>query len=525
MKQIILLCCFTSYFVALAQVGIGTITPDDDLDVVGDTQVSGFLRVGNPAIPQIVSNTGIQLFTMGGAAYYSGFTQNGCGTIWSGTQTGSSTSDTAIIQYDNVGSRGNQNLVSPHIWVPSIANSITVEISHFCTLENGFDGVFLEYSTNDGLSWNGIPAANFFIGGYTGLVAGSNATCNGDLNTNAWTGIQNNMVTALSLNLTNTWIQFRFVGTEDFSVGSGEYNLLNFTVFTDDITGGSGGAFAGGNIYAENNIYAGSNVALGDLAEYFPVKGPAIKGDIISYVKGNNHHFSISTKENDEKIIGIYSSNPTLTLNDPNSGIPVALQGRVPVNIVGASVKKGDYLTSSNIPGKAMKANGSCYTIGRALETFKGGNGTITCLVETGWKNLNTNTTNLVISSQNIFPAHKKNMRITNPYITKDAQIFVSFKGNTGSHHWVKNITEGAFEINLANITATSVPFDYLIQNAKEINDRKSTPTKDLIDDRKPYLTTSKIPSIINSSSPPLVSDPKESYVWSIASGLIINKN
>ena len=54
----------------------------DDLDVVGDTQVSGFLRVGNPAIPQIVSNTGIQLFTMGGAAYYSGFTQYGCGTIW-----------------------------------------------------------------------------------------------------------------------------------------------------------------------------------------------------------------------------------------------------------------------------------------------------------------------------------------------------------------------------------------------------------------------------------------------------------
>ena len=27
----------------------------------------------------------------------------------------------------------------------------------------------------------------------------------------------------------------------------------------------------------------------------------------------------------DKKIIGIYSSNPTLTLNDPNSGIPVIL--------------------------------------------------------------------------------------------------------------------------------------------------------------------------------------------------------
>ncbi|NQY07368.1 MAG: hypothetical protein HRT68_14530 [Flavobacteriaceae bacterium] len=214
---------FTLYFCltflsVYSQVGIGTLTPDDDLDVIGDTQVSGFLRVGNPAIPQAVSNTGIQLFTMGGAAYYNGFTQNGCGTIWSGTQTGTTTTDEAIMQYDNVGNRGHQNLVSPHIWIPSIANSIIVEISHFCTLEAGFDGVYLEYSTDNGGVWNAIPAGNFFIGGYNGVTDGSNTTCNGNINANAWTGNQNNMVTALFLNLSNTWVQFRFVGIEDGSV-------------------------------------------------------------------------------------------------------------------------------------------------------------------------------------------------------------------------------------------------------------------------------------------------------------------
>jgi hypothetical protein len=534
MKQIVITFLFLSCFFMIAQVGIGTLTPDDDLDVIGDTQVSGFLRVGNPVIPQAVTNTGIQLFSMGGAAYYSGFSQNGCGTIWSGTQTGNDVSDIGVMEYDNVGNRGNQNLVSPHIWVPSIANTVIVEVSHFCTLEAGYDGVYLEYSTDNGGSWNAIPAANFFIGGYSGVTDGSNTTCNGNLNGNTWTGNQGNMVSALFLNITNTWLQFRFVGTEDGSVGTGEYNLLNFKVFTDDFSGGHGGAFAGGNIYAENNIYAGSNVLLGDLAEYFPIVGSAQKGDIISYVNGKNDRFSVATKENDKKIIGIYSSNPTLTLNDPNSGIPVALQGRVPVNVVGEAIEKGDYLTSSNIPGKAMKAQGSSYMIGRALESFSGGSGSVICLVETGWKNLNMRATSSKVNANSLFPAGKQKVRVKNPCITKNSKVFVTFKGNIGGHHWIDTITEGAFDIQLANKSVTAVPFDYFIENAKIIPSALASKVKtnpslvdqtrgkdqSLINDRKPYLTESSIPTLMGNAAPPTVTDPTKSYVWSPEFGL-----
>jgi len=448
MKQFTLILCFLITSYSIGQVGIGTTTPDDALDVIGDTQVSGYLRVGNPGAPQTVTNTGIQLFTMGGASYFSGFTQNGCGTIWSGTITGATTTDTAIMQYDNVGARGNQNLVSPHIWVPSNVNSIVVEISHFCTLEDGFDGVFIEYSVDNGGTWNKVPTASFFLGGYTGNVNGPTNCGGGNLNEPAWTGAQDQMVSAFPLTLTNTWVQFRFVGTEDNSGNQGEYNLQNFTVFSDSFSGGS---FIAGNVYAENNIYAGSNVLLGDLAEYFPTVGKTEKGDVISYVKGNNDLFSVSTKENDSNIIGIYSSNPTLTLNNPNSGVPVALQGRVPVNVVGEPIRKGDYLTSSAIPGKAMKATASSFVVGRALEGFKGGVGQIICLVETGWKNLNLNSkkNQNQLSAKAVFPKEHRTVRVKNSAIQKDSQIFITLNGDIGSRFWVSDIMEGEFSVFL----------------------------------------------------------------------------
>lgn len=530
---IISLLLFTQ--INLAQVGIGTVTPDDDLDVIGNTQVSGYLRVGDPATPQTVTNTGIQLFTMGGAAYYSGFTQAGCGTIWQGTSTAvgpGTTLDTAIMKYDNVGSRGNAKLTSPHIWVPSNASNIVVEISHYCTLENGYDGVFIEYSTDNGGSWSKVPSASFYLGGYTGAVDGSNDTCSGNLNVaEAWTGTQGQMITAFPLTLSNTWVQFRFVATEDGSDATGEYNLQNFTVFANAFSGGSGGAFAAGNIYAENNVYAGSNVLLGDLAEYFPVVGTKEKGDIISYIKGKNDLFSTSVTENDSNIIGIYSSNPTLTLNNPKCGIPVALQGRVPVNVVGEPIKKGDYLTSSHIPGKAMKANKSSFVVGRALEDFKGGRGQIICLVETGWKNLTkTISTNQHIATD-MFPRGHKSMTIKNKSITKNSQVFITFKEDIGSRHWISDIADGQFSISIKNTTSNDVKFSYLVGNtaiaispSKVIVDKPTITTarkkKTSNSKRFPVLTESDIPTSNSKSSPPAVSDSTKCYVWSKSSGL-----
>jgi hypothetical protein len=512
-----------------AQVGIGTTNPDDELDVIGNTQVSGYLRVGNPAVPQTVTNTGMLLYSMGGADFYAGFTQNGCGQIWQATNTGTTDTDTGVISYDNAGGFGHQNLVSPHIWVPSNVSMITVEISHFCTLEDGFDGVYLEYSTDNGASWNGIAPADFILGGYVSITDGSNTTCTAILGTDAWTGNLNNFITALTMNMSNTWVQFRFVGMEDGSISSGVYELLNFTVMSDTFTSGSGGAFASGNIYSEKNIYAGSNVLLGDLAEYFPVVGKAEKGDIISFVNGKRDLYSVSTKTNDKNIIGVYSSNPTVTLNNPNSGVPIALQGRVPVNVTREPFKKGDYLTSSNVPGKAMKATTSSFVIGRALEDYNADKKQVICLVNSGWKNINSSSNHS--SYDAIMSKERKDLIIFNDAIKENSKLFLTFKGNIGSRYWIENIKNGSFELHLEKNAITDVSFDYLIDNAK-LNIASNEPNASIVKKSKPkkqQITSSETPHFATSSLieysetqqiPPTVPDVTKAYVWSVSNGL-----
>ena len=79
-----------------------------------------------------------------------------------------------------------------------------------------------------------------------------------------------------------------------------------------------------------------------------------------------------------------------------------------------------------------------------------------------------------------------------------------------------------------------AVPFDYFVENAKiipsaTVNKVKTNPaivnhTKEkdhsLINDRKPYLTESSIPTLMDNAAPPTVTDPTKSYVWSPAFGL-----
>ncbi|MDD5416249.1 MAG: MerR family DNA-binding transcriptional regulator [Candidatus Daviesbacteria bacterium] len=88
-----------------------------------------------------------------------------------------------------------------------------------------------------------------------------------------------------------------------------------------------------------------------------------------------------SSKPYDNKVVGIISTKPAITLqnkpglNSDKPGLstkPVALAGRVPVKVSTENgiIEKGDYLTSSSIPGVAMKATRPGQVIGKALEAF-----------------------------------------------------------------------------------------------------------------------------------------------------------
>ena len=520
-------------FSSFAQVGIGTTTPDDDLDVIGNTQVSGYMRVGDPATPQATTSNGVQLlYTSGSSDFFQGWTQAGCGNNW---VTGYNDAADGYMLYIEQGIRGNVKLTSPHIWIPSNTSSITVEINHGYDFVTGYDGVYLEYSIDNGTTWNSTDS-DFTSNGYPGIVDGSDDTCSSDANINAWSGATPAYeISVMELTITNTWIQFRLSGMEDDFWDLGYYFLWSFNVIANTSGTNTGGSFTAGNLYAENNVYAGSNVLLGDLAEYFPVQGLVEKGDLISYLNVKNDIYTISTKENDQNIIGIYSSNPTLTLNNPSNGTPVALQGRVPVNVVGEPINKGDYIMASKTPGKGKKATESGFVVGRALEGFEGGKGQIICLVETGWKNLNT--TQKQLSSSDIFPKGTKKVLINNHAISKDSKIFVTFQGNIGSRHWIENIKDGSFELNIENQALNNVNFDYLVENAitlvsNNINlNRVSNSNKnnDLKAERGENRSitielptnTTLVPNGDNSGSPPSVPNLEMSYVWTQESGLI----
>lgn len=141
-----------------------------------------------------------------------------------------------------------------------------------------------------------------------------------------------------------------------------------------------------GEIAASGRIYANNTIEVGDVAEYFPVSGDFLVGDVISFIPGENNEYRRSSKAYDQFITGVVSENPSVVLNNPDVGPPVALAGRVKVNIAPGHppIKSGDFLTSSPIEGKAMKATKAGSTIGYATTNQNPGEGFVEIMVQPG---------------------------------------------------------------------------------------------------------------------------------------------
>lgn len=96
------------------------------------------------------------------------------------------------------------------------------------------------------------------------------------------------------------------------------------------------------------------------------------QGDIL--VTTDKGLFRVS-KGFDSKMFGVVSDQPILVYrNNDIKGKPVVRSGTVTVNVttLNGPIKYGDYITSSQIPGKGQKASESGYVLGIALATFDG---------------------------------------------------------------------------------------------------------------------------------------------------------
>lgn len=102
-------------------------------------------------------------------------------------------------------------------------------------------------------------------------------------------------------------------------------------------------------------------------------------GDIVS-LTDQNEILSLSKKEYDSKMFGVITTNPITVYRRPiENGVPILRNGQIYINVtnMNGDIASGDYLTSSQIPGKAMKATSlNSYIIGVALAGFDKSTGT-----------------------------------------------------------------------------------------------------------------------------------------------------
>jgi hypothetical protein len=108
-----------------------------------------------------------------------------------------------------------------------------------------------------------------------------------------------------------------------------------------------------------------------DLAEIYTSDSDYAPGTVLVF--GGEAEVTQSTASHDTRIAGVVSTNPAYLMNGAESGIPVALQGRVPCQVLGP-VAKGDRLVASQHPGIAQRLNKELYEpgciIGKALEAI-----------------------------------------------------------------------------------------------------------------------------------------------------------
>lgn len=127
-----------------------------------------------------------------------------------------------------------------------------------------------------------------------------------------------------------------------------------------------------------------------DFAEYFGSDGTLEAGDLVvlngeaTGITNRNGGYSPksfvkkSGSSYQKEIIGIVSTNPyrevlnDRTFSESEHQVPIALSGQVPLKVstMNGPIQKGDYLTSSSIPGVAMKATKPGPVVAQALQSY-----------------------------------------------------------------------------------------------------------------------------------------------------------
>jgi hypothetical protein len=160
--------------------------------------------------------------------------------------------------------------------------------------------------------------------------------------------------------------------------GSGNVNIgANIMPTANNVSniGGVGSTF--------NTIFARATQAqYADLAEKYTADAEYAPGTVVSF--GGTHEVTLSTQDADRRVAGVVSTNPSYIMNGGLEGAnvaTVALTGRVPTRVTG-TVAKGDLMVSNGDGTARSEADPRAGAIiGKALEDFADGTGTIEVVI------------------------------------------------------------------------------------------------------------------------------------------------
>lgn len=254
-------------------------------------------------------------------------------------------------------------------WTPPVTNTITItkifwEVDGYHEDANEIHGVWMKFGTGTGGTWYGWQG---------------NAS-NGAKDIN-W----HYMSAPLTVNLTGGQnIRLRVEDDDCTFCGNDDMRVFNITMrfFYQYNT-----ALTQGDIAASGRIFANSTEDVGDMAEYFPVMEAGLDpGKIVVLKPGTDNEYALAKEPYSQHIVGVISQNPSIVLNNPAKGAPVALAGRVKVDVLPGQqpIQSGDFLTTSHTPGVAMKATRPGPVIGYAVANQKPGEKQVEILVQPG---------------------------------------------------------------------------------------------------------------------------------------------
>jgi hypothetical protein len=152
------------------------------------------------------------------------------------------------------------------------------------------------------------------------------------------------------------------------------------TITGNNITFSTGANTNAGTFTGNFSLSAGSklNATYADLAEKYVADAKYAPGTVLVF--GGVHEVTLATEEDSTRVAGVVTTNPAYSMNSACEGehvAEIALQGRVPVKVLGP-VSKGDLLVSGG-NGHAIANNiaRAGTIIGKSLENFSEATGVI----------------------------------------------------------------------------------------------------------------------------------------------------